>query len=35
MEADKTFQMRKKNDIELKDREIYLKFCDEGMIKRL
>lgn len=35
MEADKTFWMRKKNDVELEDRERYLKFCDEGMIKRL
>ena len=35
MEAYKTFQMRKPNDVALEDRERYLKFYDEGMIKAL
>lgn len=35
MEAYKTFQMRKQNDVALQDRERYLKFYDEGMIKAL
>ena len=35
MDAYKTFQMRKQNDVTLEDRERYLKFYDEGMIKAL